>query len=52
MLNQDACTLYGSVAVYGSYGGIVFAREEGQNIARCLGEKNKVSLPRLTSKPR
>lgn len=42
MLNQDICTLYNSIAVYASYGGIVFAEEEGQNIARALGEKNKV----------
>lgn len=42
MLHQDICTLYDSIAVYASYGGIVFAAEEGQNIAKALGEKNKV----------
>lgn len=42
MLNQDICTLYDSIAVYDSYGGIVFAEEEGRNIARALGSKNKV----------
>lgn len=42
MLNQDICLLYDSIAVYASYGGIVFAQEEGQNIAKALGEKNKV----------
>lgn len=42
MLNQDLCYLYDSIAVYASYGGIVFAEEEGKNIARALGEKNKV----------
>ena len=42
MLNQDICTLYDSIAVYASYGGIVFAEEEGRNIAKALGEKNKV----------
>lgn len=42
MLNQDICTLYDSIAVYAAYGGIVFAEEEGKNIARALGEKNKV----------
>jgi ribulose-5-phosphate 4-epimerase/fuculose-1-phosphate aldolase len=42
MLNQDICNLYNSIAVYKSYGGIVFAEEEGRNIARALGEKNKV----------
>jgi hypothetical protein len=42
MLHQDMCTLYDSIAVYASYGGIVFAEEEGRNIAKALGEKNKV----------
>jgi ribulose-5-phosphate 4-epimerase/fuculose-1-phosphate aldolase len=42
MLNQDICDLYDSIAVYASYGGIVFAEEEGRNIAKALGEKNKV----------
>jgi hypothetical protein len=42
MLNQDICNLYNSIAVYSSYGGIVFAEEEGRNIARALGPKNKV----------
>jgi hypothetical protein len=47
MLNQDICYLYGSIAVYSSYGGIVFAEEEGRNIARALGPKNKVLPARL-----
>lgn len=42
MLNQDICNLYNSIAVYADYGGVVFAEEEGRNIARALGEKNKV----------
>jgi len=44
MLNQDICYLYNSIAVYSSYGGIVFASEEGQNIARALGPTNKVAI--------
>jgi len=44
MLNQDICDLYNSIAVYASYGGIVFAEEEGKNIAKSLGEKNKVAI--------
>lgn len=44
MLNQDICTLYNSIAVYALYGGIVFAEEEGKNIAKALGEKNKVLM--------
>lgn len=42
MLSQDICYLYNSIAVYDSYGGIVFAEEEGRNIAKSLGDKNKV----------
>ena len=42
MLNQDICDLYDSIAVYAEYGGIVFAEEEGKNIAKSLGAKNKV----------
>ena len=45
MLHQDICYLYGSIAVYSSYGGIVFAEEEGRNIAKALGPKNKVGHP-------
>lgn len=44
MLNQDICNFYGAHAVYAEYGGIVFAEEEGRNIAKALGEGNKVSL--------
>lgn len=44
MLNQDICYLHNSIAVYSSYGGIVFASEEGQNIARALGPTNKVAI--------
>lgn len=47
MLNQDICDLYDSIAVYSSYGGIVFAEEEGRNIARALGPKNKVLSTRI-----
>jgi hypothetical protein len=45
MLNQDICLLHNSIAVYNSYGGIVFAAEEGRNIAGALGPKNKVIQP-------
>jgi hypothetical protein len=44
MLNQDICNFYGAHAVYADYGGIVFAEEEGRNIAKALGEENKVSF--------
>lgn len=44
MLNQDICNFYGSLAVYADYGGIVFAQDEGRNIAKALGSQNKVLL--------
>ncbi|CAG8979304.1 hypothetical protein HYALB_00002427 [Hymenoscyphus albidus] len=44
MTCQDLCTLYDSIAVYSSYGGIVFAADEGKNIAASLGTKNKVAI--------
>lgn len=44
MLNQDICLLHDSIAVYANYAGIVFAAEEGRNIAAALGAKNKVML--------
>ncbi|KAH8811895.1 class II aldolase/adducin N-terminal [Xylogone sp. PMI_703] len=44
MLNQDICYLYDSIAVYNSYGGIVLAQEEGINIAKALGPKNKAAI--------
>ncbi|KAH8687868.1 class II aldolase/adducin N-terminal [Tricladium varicosporioides] len=44
MLSQDICYLYDSIAVYNSYGGIVFAEEEGRNIAKSLGSKNKTAI--------
>ncbi|EPE06247.1 class ii aldolase [Ophiostoma piceae UAMH 11346] len=36
MLTQDVCTFYNAHAVYAQYGGIVFAEDEGQNIAKAL----------------
>lgn len=42
MLNQDIYTLYNSIAVYLSYGRIVFGQDNSRNIAIVLGEKNKV----------
>lgn len=40
MIHQDACMLYGTHAVYNSFGGIVLDGEEGKNIAKALGTKN------------
>jgi ribulose-5-phosphate 4-epimerase/fuculose-1-phosphate aldolase len=44
MLSQDICSLYDAIAVYDEYEGIVFAEEEGRNIARALGTKNKAAI--------
>lgn len=45
MLNQDICNFHGALAVYADYGGIVFAQDEGKNIAKSLGSHNKVCCP-------
>jgi ribulose-5-phosphate 4-epimerase/fuculose-1-phosphate aldolase len=37
MLTQDICNLHNAHSVYASYGGIVFAKEEGEQIAKALG---------------
>ncbi|KAG6853126.1 hypothetical protein C0991_006736 [Blastosporella zonata] len=41
---QDSCVLYENHAVYDNFGGVVLATEEGQNIARALGPKNKTCM--------
>ncbi|CAN6627215.1 hypothetical protein TRVA0_011S01112 [Trichomonascus vanleenenianus] len=44
MINQDACVFYNAHAVYSDFGGIVLEAEEGENIARALGENNKAVI--------
>jgi len=44
MLSQDICNFFDAQAVYASYGGIVFAEEEGRNIAKALGAKSKSAI--------
>lgn len=44
MLTQDVCNFYDAHAVYASYGGIVFASDEGERIAASLGTKNKAAI--------
>jgi len=44
MLSQDICNFFDAQAVYASYGGIVFAEEEGRNIAKALGARNKGAI--------
>ncbi|EEA19008.1 hypothetical protein TMatcc_010449 [Talaromyces marneffei ATCC 18224] len=41
MLNQDSCMFYEDLSVYAGFGGVVLAPEEGDNIARALGPRNK-----------
>jgi hypothetical protein len=39
-LPVDACNFYGKLSVYDDHGGIALAQEEGEQIAKALGEKN------------
>ena len=41
MLNQDSCMFYDDLAVYTNFGGVVFAKEEGDRIANALGSSKK-----------
>ncbi|GAA6041704.1 hypothetical protein JCM8097_003091 [Rhodosporidiobolus ruineniae] len=44
ILTQDSCLFYNNLAVYKSFGGVVLAAEEGTNIARALGPKNRTAI--------
>ncbi|BGP13120.1 hypothetical protein JCM10213_000877 [Rhodosporidiobolus nylandii] len=44
ILVQDSCYFYDNLAVYKSFGGIVLAQEEGENIAKALGPKNMTAI--------
>lgn len=41
MLNQDSCMFYNDLAVYANFGGVVFAKEEGNRLADKLGPTKK-----------
>ena len=41
---QDSCVLYDNQAVYETFGGVVLAKEEGENIAAALGHKRKTCI--------
>ncbi|THV06191.1 arad-like aldolase/epimerase [Dendrothele bispora CBS 962.96] len=43
-LQQDGCVFHDNLSVYQSYGGVVLAAEEGNNIAAALGPKNKACI--------
>ncbi|EXJ95774.1 L-fuculose-phosphate aldolase [Capronia coronata CBS 617.96] len=38
MLTQDVCNFYNAHSIYRSYGGVALAAEEGDNIAKALGD--------------
>lgn len=42
--SQDACAFYNDHAVYNSFKGVVLAAEEGENIAKALGNKKAALL--------
>lgn len=44
IISQDTCAFLGIQAVYENFGGIVLEDEEGQRIAKALGEKNRVVI--------
>lgn len=41
MLTQDCCYFYNDLSVYGGFGGVVLASEEGIELAKQLGSTNK-----------
>ncbi|KAL6919797.1 hypothetical protein ACHAPO_008786 [Fusarium lateritium] len=41
MLNQDSCMFYNDLAVYANFGGVVFAKEEGNRLADTMGPTKK-----------
>ena len=43
-ITQDACTFYGDHALYGDFGGVAMELDEGQRIAKALGDKKAVIL--------
>lgn len=44
IITQDACAFYDDLAVYDSFRGVVLVKEEGENIAKSLGNKKAVLL--------
>jgi ribulose-5-phosphate 4-epimerase/fuculose-1-phosphate aldolase len=44
IITQDSCAFYNDLAVYNSFKGVVLAKEEGDNIARAIGNKKAVLL--------
>lgn len=44
MLNQDVCMFYKSHSVYTDFGGVVLEKEEGQRLAKALGNGKAIIL--------
>ncbi|BCS20839.1 uncharacterized protein APUU_21271S [Aspergillus puulaauensis] len=44
IINQDTCIFWGIQAVYKNFGGVVLEQDEGQRIAKALGEDKKVAI--------
>ena len=44
IITQDSCAFHNDHVVYENFNGIVLAEEEGQNIAKCLGNKKAALL--------
>jgi len=44
IITQDACAFYDDHVLYEDFNGIVLAAEEGENIAKCLGDKKAALL--------
>lgn len=44
MLNQDSCYFYKSHAVYEDFGGTAVEKEEGERIAKCVGENGRALI--------
>jgi ribulose-5-phosphate 4-epimerase/fuculose-1-phosphate aldolase len=44
IITQDSCAFHNDHVLYENFNGIVFAEEEGQNIARALGNKKAALL--------
>ncbi|EXJ57733.1 uncharacterized protein A1O5_12523 [Cladophialophora psammophila CBS 110553] len=43
-ITQDSCAFYNDLSVYRQFGGIVFAKDEGEKIAKALGNKKACLL--------
>ncbi|GMM47442.1 hypothetical protein DAPK24_040170 [Pichia kluyveri] len=44
MLNQDSCYFYKSNAVYADFGGTAVEKEEGERIAKCVGDTGRALI--------